>query len=411
MTPLKVLHIFDHSVPLHSGYSFRSLAILREQHKLGIETVQLTSTKHYAQAPADEMVDGLKFYRTAPGVLAKVPVLNQWDVISTLKQRLAELITQEKPDILHAHSPSLNAIAAASVARRFGIPLVYEMRASWEDAAVSHGTCKEGDLRYRLGQWLEKKALHSADHVVTICQGLATQVQQWGIQANNISIVPNGVDIDAFPPLTERNSDLASKHQLEGKTVLGFLGSFYRYEGLHILLDALAKLKDSQPNLVLLLVGGGLQEQALKAQAEQLGISDRVIFTGRVPHQQVAQYYSLVDIFVYPRESIRLTELVTPLKPLEAMAQLGLVLASDIGGHRELIQHGETGVLFKADDAAALALSISELLANQHDWDRLKQNGRRFVEQVRNWKNSTAPYPDIYRALLQKQNDNKKNVR
>lgn len=403
MTPLKVLHIFDHSVPLHSGYSFRSLAILREQHKLGIETIQLTSTKHYAQAPEEEIVEGLKFYRTQAGALAKVPVLNQLDVINTLKQRLAELIAKEKPDILHAHSPSLNAIAAASVARRFGIPLVYEMRASWEDAAVSHGTCKEGDLRYRLGQWLEKKALHSADHVVTICQGLATQVQQWGVKAEHISIVPNGVDIDAFPPLTERNSALESKHQLEGKTVLGFLGSFYRYEGLHILLDALAQLKSSEPDLMLLLVGGGLQEEQLKNQAAALGISDKVIFTGRVPHQQVAQYYSLVDIFVYPRESIRLTELVTPLKPLEAMAQLGLVLASDIGGHRELIKDGETGVLFKADDAAALAGKIQHLLQHKHDWDRLKNNGRRFVEEVRNWKNSTAPYPAIYRALLDKQ--------
>lgn len=408
MTPLKVLHIFDHSVPLHSGYSFRSLAILREQHKLGIETIQLTSTKHYAQAPEEEMVEGLKFYRTQAGALAKVPVLNQLDVINTLKQRLAELIAKEKPDILHAHSPSLNAIAAASVARRFGIPLVYEMRASWEDAAVSHGTCKEGDLRYRLGQWLEKKALHSADHVVTICQGLATQVQQWGVKAEQISIVPNGVDIDAFPPLTERNSALESKHQLEGKTVLGFLGSFYRYEGLHILLDALAQLKNSEPDLVLLLVGGGLQEEQLINQAAALGISDRVIFTGRVPHQQVAQYYSLVDIFVYPRESIRLTELVTPLKPLEAMAQLGLVLASDIGGHRELIQDGETGVLFKADDPAALAAKIQHLLQHLHDWDRLKNNGRRFVEEVRNWKNSTAPYPAIYRALLDKQTSKSK---
>lgn len=396
---LNVLHVFDHSAPLHSGYSFRSLAILREQQSLNISTRQLTGSKHYPAGPAEEYAEGQLFYRTQPGRLAKLPLLNQWDVIKQLQSRLTELVQQQRPDIIHAHSPSLNAIAAARVAKRFNIPLVYEMRASWEDAAVSHGTCKEGDLRYRLGQWLEKKALKSADHVVTICQGLADQIADWGISRERISIVANAVDLTAFSPQRHRDLELNNSLALQDTTVLGFLGSFYRYEGLHILLQALALLLPSQPQLRLLLVGGGLQEAALKAQAAALNISDAVIFTGRVPHNSVSRYYSLVDIFVYPREAIRLTELVTPLKPLEAMAQQGLVVASDIGGHRELISHNETGILFEADNPAKLAAVLQQLLQQRTDWPRLKSNARRFVEQERSWQHTVATILPVYQQL------------
>ena len=363
---MRVLHIFDHSVPLHSGYSFRSLAILNEQRKLGLETYHITSVKHYfgQQKQSNEDKQGeFVFQRTFPTWRSQLPILNQWDVIYTLKKAIVDCIKKENIDIIHVHSPSLNALAASSAAKQLSIPLVYEMRASWEDAAVSHGTCKEGGIRYRLGQWLEKKALFSADHVVTICNGLAKQIERWGIEKGNITIIPNAVDIDKFSkPITE-NDVLKEKLKLHGKIVIGFLGSFYRYEGLHILLEALPEILNNNPDIVLLLVGGGQEERALKDQAKKLGVSDKVIFTGRISHQHVPSYYNLIDIFVYPRESIRLTELVTPLKPLEAMAQYGLVAASDIGGHQEMIENGTNGVLFAPDSPSALAKTI----INEHE--------------------------------------------
>ncbi|KKO49303.1 glycosyl transferase family 1 [Arsukibacterium sp. MJ3] len=398
--PLQVLHVFDHSVPLHSGYAFRSLAILQQQQQLNITTRQLTSSKHYLAGPNPEQVAGLTFYRTKPGWLAKLPVLNQLDVMRQLEQQLTSMVKQQRPDIIHAHSPSLNALAAARVAKRFNIPLVYEMRASWEDAAVSHGSCKEGDLRYKIGQWLEKKALRSADYVVTICQGLATQIAQWGVNKARIAIVANAVDISAFSPVTAKDPQLEASLKLQGKTVLGFLGSFYRYEGLHILLDAFAKLLPQHPNLRLLLVGGGLQEAALKAQATALNINSAVIFTGRVEHNTISRYYSLVDMFVYPRQAIRLTEMVTPLKPLEAMAQQGLVVASDIGGHRELIRHNDTGILFEPDNPDQLAVVLAQLLTNRDDWPRIKQNGRNFVAAERTWQHTVAAIMPVYQQVL-----------
>jgi glycogen(starch) synthase len=150
----------------------------------------------------------------------------------------------------------------------------------------------------------------------------------------------------------------------------------------------------------LLLVGGGPQEDALRAQAAALGVADRVRFTGRVSHDVVHNYYSLVDVLVYPRKSMRLTDLVTPLKPLEAMAQGKLVLASDVGGHRELIEPGVTGSLFAADDAAALAQAIVDLLDDRESWESRRAAGRRFVERERTWMRSVARYRDVYQSLV-----------
>ncbi|MFT6915439.1 MAG: PEP-CTERM/exosortase A-associated glycosyltransferase [Motiliproteus sp.] len=397
---MRVLHIFDHSIPLHSGYSFRSLAILREQRKLGIETWHLTSSKHYGSTSLVEEIDDYCFYRTPKGMLASLPLLQQYDVVSGLKKRLRRLIDEIKPDILHAHSPSLNAWAATTVAQEKGIPFVYEMRASWEDAAVSHGTCKEGSLRYLLSQKLEKKALRSADHIVTICQGLADRIQEWGIPQDKITVIHNGVDLQAFAPRTIKAPTLVKKHGLDNKIVLGFIGSFYRYEGLHILLDALSEIIKTLPQAHLLLVGGGQEEQALKHQAERLGLSPYVTFVGRVPHQQISEFYSLIDLFIYPRESILLTEIVTPLKPLEAMANQGMVIASDIGGHREMISQGHNGYLFKPNDPLALARTATDLLSQPDKWTALRQAGRDYVEQKRSWETSVARILPVYAQLV-----------
>jgi len=197
------------------------------------------------------------------------------------------------------------------------------------------------------------------------------------------------------------DADPALRKQLglEGVNVLGFIGSFYAYEGLDLLLSAIPAILERK-DVKVLLVGGGPQESALRAQAEQLGIADKVIFTGRVPHQEVNRYYDLVDVLVYARHSMRLTELVTPLKPLEAMAQGRLFVASDVGGHKELIRHGETGMLFRAGDAQALSSAVLDMLDHPQDWHRLKSNGRRFVETERNWKASVSRYQDVYGRLL-----------
>lgn len=398
---MRILHILDHSIPLHSGYTFRTRSILREQQALGWETFHVTGSKQGDSGALEEDVDGLHFYRTpkSSSALARLPVLDKLEVIDGLTRRLSQIIPLIKPDVLHAHSPSLNAIAALRAGKKFGIPVVYEVRAFWEDAAVDHGTATEHGLRYRLTRALETYALRHASAVTTICEGLRRDIVERGIAADKVTVIPNAVDIDKFA--VGGVADLALKHKLglQDKRLIGFIGSFYAYEGLEVLLRALPAMLLRQPDLRVLLVGGGSEGAHLRQLAKQLGIEDKVVFTGRVPHEQVQQYYDLLDVLVYPRLSMRLTELVTPLKPLEAMAQGRVLAASDVGGHLELIEHGKTGVLFKAGDAQSLADNVGDLLAAQDQWPALRANGRRFVENERNWPISVARYKQIYARL------------
>jgi PEP-CTERM/exosortase A-associated glycosyltransferase len=395
---MRILHVFDHSIPLHSGYTFRSAAILREQRARGWETFHLTSPKQAGCTVAEETVDGLHFYRTPQpqGLLSRLPVFNVFAQMRATEKRLQEVTELIKPDIIHAHSPALNGMPAVRVGRAMGIPVVYEIRAFWEDAAVDHGTTRKGSLRYRLTRSQETWVVKQADAVTVICDGLRGDLIKRGIPGEKITVIPNAVDIEKFSLSGGPDPALKAQLGLEGSRVLGFIGSFYAYEGLDLLLDALPEILFHMPDIKVLLVGGGLQEANLKAQAKKLGVDDRVVFAGRVPHQEVNRYYDLVDVLVYARHSMRLTDLVTPLKPLEAMAQGRLFVASDVGGHKELIENGLTGLLFPAGDAKALGRTVMSLLDHPDQWPKLKANGRHFVETERNWKVSVARYEQVY---------------
>lgn len=395
---MRVLHVLDHSIPLHSGYTFRTAAILREQRALGWETFHVTSPKQGKTAAAMEDVDGLRFYRSEVPPAGPAGI-NEWRLIRATEARLEQLTRELRPDVIHAHSPVLNAIPAIRVGRRLGIPVVYEIRAFWEDAAVDHGTTSEGSLRYRATRALETWAIKRVDHVFTICEGLRRDIVARGIPETKVTVIPNAVDVEGFQLSGAADEALKAKLGLQGKTVLGFVGSFYAYEGLDLLLDAFAAMHAGQPDLRVLLVGGGPQDANLKAQAQRLGIADKVVFTGRVPHSEVSRYYDLIDLLAYPRHSMRLTELVTPLKPLEAMAQGRIFVASDVGGHKELIRDGETGRLFAAGQVPALVATLNDMLAHRDSWPAMRTAGRHFVEDVRNWKNSVANYKAVYGRL------------
>lgn len=400
--PIKVLHILDHSLPLHSGYTFRTKSILSIQNQMGIKTVMVTSCKHAkssAYTDAIEHVDNLTFYRTYPTYLSKIPVLNQLDVVFTLKKKLDFVIAREHPDILHAHSPCLNGLATLQAGKKHGIPVLYEMRASWEDAAVSHGTCVENDLRYKISRALETYVLKHSDHITTICEGLKGDIQIRGISSEKITIIPNAVDIDQFQPIIGKDSVLLTELGLGGKKIFGFIGSFYEYEGLELLVKVMPLLKNDCPDLHLLLVGGGQTENKLKALVAQLGLTGHVTFTGRVSHKEVMRYYSIIDLLVYPRLSMRLTDLVTPLKPLEAMAMGRPCLASDVGGHKELIADQKDGLLFKAGNMDSLASQLKQAY-QMHDFSSIIQSGLSKVNTERNWNVSAAPYKSIYTSLI-----------
>ena len=347
------------------------------------------------------MIDGITFYRTPKPAPAPAP-LGEWREVRALSARLDDLIGEWRPDQLHAHSPVLTALAALPVARRHALPLVYEIRAFWEDAAVGNGAAREGSARYRLTRLLETYAARKADAVAVICEGLREDLVRRGIAPGKIIVAPNGVDMDLFGNPPAADVEFARSLGLEDADTVGFIGSFYDYEGLDDLIAAMPLLLESRPKAQLLLVGGGPMEAALKAQAAASPAADRIRFVGRVPHDEVERYYALIDILAYPRKAMRLTELVTPLKPLEAMAQRKLVVASNVGGHRELIEDEVTGTLFPAGDPAALADALARLFERRSDWDARRDLARRYVEKERNWSSNISRYAPVYQRLTGK---------
>ncbi|HEX7876933.1 MAG TPA: TIGR04063 family PEP-CTERM/XrtA system glycosyltransferase [Sphingobium sp.] len=398
----RILHVLDHSLPLHSGYTFRTRALLRAQAARGWEVRGITGHRHGAPGPAEEIVDGLRFHRTPGEAATGNPLLREWRDISAHADAIDALIARWRPDVIHAHSPVLNAMAAQRAAKKHGIPMVYEIRAFWEDAAVGNGTGTEGSPRYWLTRQLETHAVRAADAVAVICEGLRRDLIARGIDSDKIVISPNGVDMDQFGTPVPRDPALTAKLGLEGADVIGFIGSFYDYEGLDDLIAAMPRLVRARPKVKLLLVGGGPCEQALRDQATASPFADHIVFVGRVPHNQVEDYYAQVDVLAYPRKAMRLTDLVTPLKPLEAMAQGRLVAASSVGGHRELIEDGITGTLFAPGDPAALASALAGMFADRSFWDERRATARTFVERERNWSSNILRYEPVYQRLLER---------
>ncbi|RVU04241.1 glycosyltransferase, exosortase A system-associated [Novosphingobium umbonatum] len=398
----RVLHILDHSLPMHSGYTFRTRAILKAQEGMGWEVRGITGLRHTAKGADEEEAEGLHFRRTRGAATGPVGI-REWREVRLLADSIVAACKDWMPDILHAHSPALCGLAGLMAAKRLGLPLVYEIRAFWEDAAVGNGTGREGDVKYRLTRALENYVVARADAVVTICDGLRQDLVARGVPAAKISLMPNGVDLAMFGQPVPPDLALAEKlglmsHGLRCPTI-GFIGSFYDYEGIDDLIEAMPALVAAQPDARLLLVGGGPMEEVLRQRAAFSPAKDAIRFMGRVPHSEVETYYALCDIMAYPRKRSRLTDLVTPLKPLEAMAQDKLVAASDVGGHRELMQDGVTGTLFTPDNPAACAAALADLLADRSTWEARRKAGQAHVISAHDWAMNARNYQLVYQRV------------
>ena len=402
---MKILHILDHSLPLYSGYSFRSQNIFQSQNRIGIQTIVLTSSKHeasfeYDEVPVYELINGIKYYRSGK-LRYNIPIIKEIGLIKRLINRIVDICKVEKPDIIHAHSPVLNGLAALRASRILDIPFVYEIRAFWEDAAVDHGTCREWGIRYRMIRILETYICRKADAIIAICNGIKEDLlSRKRIPTNKIVIIGNAINLSDFDFNINADELRNQFHINDNYLTVGFIGSFYHYEGLLFLLECFAKILEEFPFVKLILVGGGPEEKKLRLKVNELAIEEDVIFTGRIPNKKISSIYSIVDILVLPRLSMRLTEIVTPLKPLEAMIMKKAILASDVGGHKELITHGQTGILFKAGDADDF-LKKFFLLANSSNLrSKLGEQGYEYVRKEKNWNLNAKKYNKLYKKIL-----------
>ena len=400
---MRILHILDRSIPDLSGYSIRSKYIVEFQKKMGLEPIVLTSPK-YPQMPKSEEINNITYYRSFlpqdafSSIMLKIPFMRELLIMDILKKDIRKLVKLHQFDILHAHSPSLCGLAASKIARESGIPFIYEARALWEDTAVDMQKFTERSVKYKISRYLETKLFKKASAIVVICESLKKEISS-RIGTNHIYVVPNGVNTQEFIP-REKSGELINKYNLKGKTVVGFIGKFFRYEGLDILLKSIPLILAKNKNMVFILIGGGVEEANILKMAKELKLNDNVIFPGWVPHQEISDYYSIIDIFVYPRVSKRITELVTPLKPLEAMAMGKMVVASNVGGLKELIKDQKTGFLFSAGDSDDLAKKIVFLSDKDALRKEIGQRARLAVLSERDWSIIVPNYRDIYNTLL-----------
>ncbi len=396
---MKILHILDHYKPHFSGYVFRSSYILKHQRELGLEPVIVTSPKHGKAEQSVETIDGTVVYRTIDNNFGSVPFLREQRLMRSLQRRIEEAVKIEKPEIIHAHSPSLNGVAAVRAGRKQGIPVVYEVRAFWEDAAVDHRTFKENSFKYGISRFVERGVFRKVQALFTICEGLKKEIASRGIPEMKITVIPNSVDSSAFYPLLY-DEDIAGRYGLKNKTVYGFIGSFYHYEGIDLLIDAFSKMLKLNKDIVLLLVGDGPEYLKMMHKVEGLNVKEGVIFTGRVAHEQVMRHYSVMDILVYPRKKMRLTELVTPLKPLEAMAMGKMVVGSDVGGIKELIENERNGMLFEAENVDDLISVLTGLRPDNGRFHDIVAHAKERVRTNYSWQSAVERYIPVYTRLI-----------
>ena len=414
---IKVLHVLNDSIPNIAGYTTRAKYIVDSQKAIGFSPTVITSLRQigtcstaYHGCLQQEYFNGIAYYRSNnfKKIKIEIPLLRELTEINNFLKNIDIAVKIAKPNIIHAHSPILVGYPASKIAKRYSIPFVYEIRAFWEDAAVDQGKMKQGSVKYRLIRHLETRLLKKSDAVVVICEGLKNDLLKRGIKKEKIFVVPNAVDTQRFKPIV-RDEGLYKQLSLTGKKVIGYIGTLYNFEGIKYLVEAMNILKDRQ-DVVCLIIGYGQSENIIKQLINNYGLENKVRFLGKVPHAQVNSYYSVIDILVYPRISRRITELVTPLKPLEAMAMKKTVIASDVGGLKELICDRNDGLLFKAEDPHDLAGKILFLLNNDKSSNELGENAGKNMIKKRNWLEIVKKYQEVYDYARGVRNYEMKNI-
>ena len=408
-----VLHVLDHSWPVLSGYSVRSRHLITAQHRLGQKILAVTGPLHEVDdtESRDSVVDEVTYLRTpVTGALAtsilrrRWPLARECQTVRLLRNRIVELIDSRPIRLVYAHSPALCGLAGLQAARARSLPFVYEIRAFWEDAAVDQKRTTAKSLRYKVIRGLEGYVARQADAVTAIAQPMLEDLRQRGIAPEKLFHVPNGVDADKFAP-SEPDEELARKLGTGNSVVFGFFGSLYRYEGVAWLVRAAAELRARGLRFRVLIIGGGEDEKAIREAIERCGAGDYIQIIPRVAHDEIKKYYSIVDVMVFPRLRVRLTELVTPLKPLEALSLKRAVLASDVGGHRALLEHEKNALLFRSEDVDDFCRQAERLITSPAFRRKLGESGREAILRDWDWKVVAQRYQQIYDFALQQRDD------
>ena len=320
---------------------------------------------------------------------------------SVAVRTLMNQASETKPQVLHSASNFVVGLAGAEAANLLGIPSVYEIRGFWHLTQATKRTGYEASDHYNLSEHLEFEAARNSDHVFTITNALRDILLDNGIEPEKVSVLPNAVDPERFD-IAPRDSELEGELGYGGKVVIGYIGSFVEYEGLELLLEAAAQLKNEIGDVFrVLMVGDGSVHQKLRRMTRFLAIEDIVTFTGRVSYDEVERYYSLIDIVPLPRRGLRVCELVSPLKPFEAMATGKVLITSDVAALAEIVDDGKTGLLHRKDDAEHLSERLKEAITDSNLREKIGQQAREWVCETHSWDVISARVTEVYTRLLE----------
>lgn len=407
-----ILHVVGKVLPkTQSGYTLRThysaLAQVHAGYKVSV--VALIGEAENATKRVSEMIDGVQYFGLLGSPRSKW-MLSSW--LQANVDSLAELVAEIRPSVLHAHSDFLNALVARTVGTHFGIPVVYESRGFWEESWISR-TAQAFDIQdwnitgkhfglpdaYKLRQQMEVSMRAEADHVITLANVMKEHITMLGGMPDKITVIPNAVDSAEFPVCTRNNELALSLGIPEDAIVVGYISSIVEYEGIDVLIRAFnEEANNDLTDAHLLIVGDGAQLESLKALVESLS-TPRVHFTGKVPHDTILGYYSLIDVFVVPRRPVSVCELVTPLKPFEAFSTGRAVIMSDVGALREIAEQGECARTFRAGDHRALANEIVALAKDPEARKNLGDRAAAWVRAERTWDRNAGLYAEVYESL------------
>jgi glycogen(starch) synthase len=389
----RILHIVDHtSDHKTTGYTVRSNYILKTQVRLGMTPV-VCSISPLTGKGAGGRVDGVEyFYPNGPqfSFARMLPFVREW------KKEIVSLCGQLEVDLIHAHSPFHCALPAVHAARATGLPCVNEIRGLWHESVKVENDSGAKKIGFFLRGRAESYAARHADRIIVISEGLRRHVSRlFSIDEQKISIIPNGVEFNRFKDFggSSRPENLPD----DGSVLLGYIGTIRRLEGLHIAIEAMSRADELGVKVHLVIIGQGAERDTLEAQARTLGVTDRVSFLGQVPQQDVEGYYEHIDVLLFPRSKSTVTDIVTPLKPLEAEAMGKVLLASDVKGLKELIPSDE--FLFRADDIDDFLVKLKTMVNDLDGFRSMTGKNRDFAES-RDWSTVCEGYGAIYDSLF-----------
>jgi len=399
--PGRVLHLVTDALPTTSaGYTIRTHEIARAQREAGLDPHVATRCGYpVTQGRIDGRclveLDGVPYHRLLPWLMPADPNARGLELATALTRQL-------RPSVLHAASNYANARLALALRERYGLPVVYEVRGFWEDTWLSRhpgsGRLADSEL-YQRNRELETQSMLAADLVVTLGEAMQEEIVARGVPAEKILIVPNAVSAEFLQPLPDAGNLRAKLGIDPDEYVIGEVTSLVPHEGIGTLLEATAILRGRGVSVRALIVGDGPERAALQRQAAESGLAEAAVFTGRVPAAEVRQFHALLDVFVVPRTPDRVCQLVTPLKPVEAMASGLCVVTSEVKALTEIVKHEVTGMQTVPQDPVLLAYCVEHLLYSPDIRKKLGDNARSWAARDRTWAHNAVRYRDAYVRL------------